>query len=87
MPNQWFYIASYFTDLYNELMKYKRYALLVATKERLKVLDDSQLDEKEREKLYKLDLTEPSKKYLERFVTDYKWWAGAKTIDRGDFYV
>lgn len=68
-------------------MKYKRYALLVATKERLKVLDDSQLDEKEREKLYKLDLTEPSKKYLERFVTDYKWWAGAKTIDRGDFYV
>lgn len=87
MPNQWFYIASYFTDLYNELMKYKKCALLVATKERLKVLDNSPLDEKEREKLYKLDLTESSKKYLERFITDYKWWAGAKTIDRGDFYV
>lgn len=87
MPNQWFYIASYFTDLYNELMKYKKYALLVATKERLKVLDNSPLDEKERQKLYKLDLAEQSKKYLERFITDYKWWAGAKTIDRGDFYV
>ena len=27
MPNQWFYIASYFTDFYNELLKYKNYAL------------------------------------------------------------
>lgn len=87
MPNQWFYIASYFTDLYNELMKYKSYALLVAAKERLKVLDSSHLSEEEKKKLYKLDLTEQSKKYLERFITDYKWWAGAKTIDRGDFYV
>lgn len=25
MPNQWFFVASYFTDLYNELMKYKKY--------------------------------------------------------------
>lgn len=87
MPNQWFYIASYFTDLYNELMKYKSYALLVAAKERLKVLDSSHLSEEEKKKLYTLDLTEQSKKYLERFITDYKWWAGAKTIDRGDFYV
>lgn len=37
MPNQWFYIASYFTELYNELMLYKSYALKVASKERLKV--------------------------------------------------
>jgi len=22
-----------------------------------------------------------------RFITDYTWWCGAKTIDRGDFYV
>lgn len=27
MPNQWFYIASYFTDFYNELQKYKNLAL------------------------------------------------------------
>ena len=27
MPNQWFYIASYFTDFYNEIQKYKQYAL------------------------------------------------------------
>lgn len=24
MPNQWFYIASYFTEYYNELLKYKK---------------------------------------------------------------
>ena len=87
MPNQWFYIASYFTDLYNELMKYKKYALAVTTKERLKVLDNSHLDENEKKRLQKLDLTDQSKNHLERFITDYKWWAGAKTIDRGDFYV
>lgn len=25
--------------------------------------------------------------YLWRFVSDYSWWAGSKTIDRGDLYV
>ena len=24
--------------------------------------------------------------YLEKFVSDYTWWYGGKTIDRGDFY-
>lgn len=25
--------------------------------------------------------------YVTKFVTDYNWWSGSKTIDRGDFYV
>lgn len=87
MPNQWFYIASYFTDLYNELGKYKAYALQVTTKERLKGLDKSSLNEIEMRNLHSLDLDEESKEFLERFITDYKWWAGAKTIDRGDYYI
>ena len=87
MPNQWFYIASYFTDLYNELGKYKAYALQVTTKERLKGLDKSSLNEVEMRNLHSLDLDDESKKFLERFITDYKWWAGAKTIDRGDYYI
>lgn len=87
MPNQWFYIASYFTELYNELMKYKTYALSVTSKERLKNLDKSQLNAAEKETLQKLDLDDMSKRYLESFMTDYGWWSGAKTIDRGDFYV
>ena len=49
MPNQWFYVASYFTDLYNELMKYKKVALQVAPKERLKVLNGSSLNLEEKQ--------------------------------------
>ena len=87
LPNQWFYMASYFTDFYNELMQYKKLALQVATKERLKVLDKSCLTEEEKARLQSLDLTDTSKAYLNRFITEYEWWHGAKTIDRGDFYV
>ena len=87
MPNQWFYVASYFTDLYCELMKYKRFALQVTTKERLKILNDSSLNEEEIATLQSLDLSLESKEKLSRFITDYTWWGGAKTIDRGDFYV
>ena len=87
MPNQWFYVASYFTDLYCELMKYKRLALQVATKERLKILNGSSLNEEETATLQSLDLSIESKEKLSRFITDYTWWGGAKTIDRGDFYV
>lgn len=24
--------------------------------------------------------------FIEKFVTDYSWWGGGKTVDRGDFY-
>ena len=87
LPNQWFYIASYFTDFYNELQRYKKEALKVVSKERLKELNGSTLTENEKKRLQQLSLDETSKSYLERFITDYSWWSGAKTIDRGDFYV
>ena len=35
----------------------------------------------------KKENVEKSVKRLWRFVTDYSWWSGQKTIDRGDFYV
>ena len=87
LPNQWFYMASFFTDFYNELILYKKYALKVTTKERLKVLDKGTLSDEENKSLQSLDLNDTSKSYLNRFITDYAWWHGAKTIDRGDFYV
>ena len=87
MPNQWFYIASYFTDFYNELLRYKKEALRVATKERLKELNNTSLSLKERSNLDSLSLNSHSKQRLEKFITDYNWWCGAKTIDRGDFYI
>jgi hypothetical protein len=87
LPNQWFYIASYFTDFYNELQKYKKEALKVVTKERLKELNGARLTDSEFGRVNRLSLDETSKNYLVRFMTDYSWWSGAKTIDRGDFYV
>ena len=87
LPNQWFYIASYFTDFYNELQRYKKEALKITSKDRLKVLNGSSLTGYEENRLNQLPLSEQSKTYLRLFMTDYSWWFGAKTIDRGDFYV
>lgn len=87
LPNQWFYIASYFIDFYKELVLYKEYALKVATKERLKGLNGQILTDDEQKSLSSLDLDDTSKSNLQRFITDYDWWHGAKSIDRGDFYV
>lgn len=87
LPNQWFYIASYFTDFYNELQRYKKEALKVTTKERLKILNGAKLSNAEENRLQHLSLSEQSKSYLRLFMTNYSWWYGAKTIDRGDFYV
>lgn len=87
LPNQWFYIASYFTEFYNELLKYKKYALMVVDRERLKNLNGNNLNSSEEEILKALDIDDKSKSYLQTFMTDYSWWGGAKTIDRGDFYV
>ena len=87
MPNQWFYIASYFTEFYNELQKYKKYALKITSKERLKELNGKTLSDSELNNINGLDLDDNSKKNLIKFITNYSWWGGAKTIDRGDFYV
>lgn len=87
LPNQWFYISSYFIDFYNELRKYKALALKVVSKERLRVLNNSSLTETEKQKINSLKITDNSKQNLIKFITDYSWWGGAKTIDRGDFYV
>ena len=87
MPNQWFYIASYFTDYYKELIKYRNLALRVTAKERLKTLDNGTLTEQEEYKINSLELDEESRALLKRFISDYSWWHGAKTIDRADFYV
>ena len=87
MPNQWFYIASYFTDFYNELLKYKNYALKAISRERLKDLNGSTLTDAELNAIKQLDIDIQSQEYLKKFITDYSWWSGAKTIDRGDFYV
>ena len=87
MPNQWFYIASYFTDFYKELIKYRNLALKTISKERLKILDKGTFTKQEEQNINSLELDEESKAFLKNFITDYSWWHGAKTIDRADFFV
>ena len=85
-PNQWFYIASFFTKYYNELQKYKKVAIDTFSPERLKELKGSSLTPAEKNKLNS-KLGNDNSNLIETFVTDYDWWGGGKTIDRGDYYV
>ena len=103
VPNQWFVIASYAVDVYEELHKYKSYFKLVSDKlnekpeEYARRLRDNPspldknifLDTAKTifSELYSdQDMINESASRLWRFVNDYSWWSGQKTIDRGDFY-
>ena len=116
IPNVWFVIASYFTEYYLELQKYKQLLneTLVSTginKDEIKRVlglypklvndlykqnNDIAVSEAEAETqvdgiirgyLANANLDENTKSLLIKFVSNYKWWFGGKTIDRGDFYV
>ena len=86
LPNQWFYIASFFTAYYNELQKYKQIATELFSTERLKTLKGGSLTTAEKNSLTNRLSTDNSG-LVEKFVTDYDWWGGGKTIDRTDFFV
>ena len=104
VPNQWFVMASYTVDVYEELCRYKDYFKKVA--ERLNKRPDSyaKLLRDSASASYRNEFTvcarevfssfcsddamvEESATRLWRFVNDYSWWSGQKTIDRGYFYV
>ena len=87
LPNQWFFIAAFFTQFYVELKQYKEIALSVVQKERLKELNGGNLNSEELSKINSLEISEKSKEHLIKFITDYEWWGGGKTIDRADYYV
>lgn len=86
LPNQWFYIASFFTAYYNELQKYKQIATELFSTDRLKTLKGGSLTTTEKNTLTNR-LSADNSGLIEKFVTDYDWWGGGKTIDRADFYV
>ena len=86
LPNQWFYIASFFTAYYNELQKYKQIATVLFSTDRLKTLKGGSLTTTEKNTLTNRFSADNSG-LIEKFVTDYDWWGGGKTIDRADFYV
>lgn len=103
VPNQWFVIASYAVEIYTELNFYKdcfksiaadrgkkpdAYAKAlrddVSSGEKLLFVESAKYVLKSRICPEKID---DACEKLWRFVSDYSWWSGQKTIDRGDFFV
>ena len=104
VPNQWFVIASYAVEVYEELQRYKSYFKKVSSMMHRRpdsyakmLRDDASASDKAeffscaRDVFSSIssnpELVEESASRLWRFVNDYAWWSGQKTIDRGDFYV
>ena len=104
VPNQWFVIASYAVDVYEELQRYKSYFKKVSEimhkrpDSYAKLLRDNATAQDKAafiscaKNVFSSissdpELIEESASRLWRFVNDYAWWSGQKTIDRGDFYV
>jgi hypothetical protein len=88
LPNQWFYLASFFYDFLNSLWQYKQVVnefeissdLIkeIRGKEipnEINILIEAKFEEIEDQTFFK------------EFLTNYDWWFGSKTIDRGDFFV
>ena len=100
-PNQWFYLATFVVDFLSELLLYKAVIEDLATSEvvgmtkksfmgYIKNLKGENIDEiapdiKEAINNYFEEDIE-SATYLCRFLTDYDWWFGSKTVDRHDFF-
>lgn len=91
-PNQWLYIAAFYSSYCKELLEYKEelYNHLLpkydnrkgALEEPIKACYDNSENAKSLLEHYP---DGQNKDYLIRFLSDYKWWGGAKTIDRSDF--
>ncbi|MDF2546098.1 MAG: type restriction-modification system restriction subunit [Anaerosolibacter sp.] len=98
IPNQWFYVATYTTEFVAELIKYKNaYNDIVGdTRYTRSELKDIVKELKEESGAIPTDIDDAienyfdndiSRNYFRRFMRDYGWWEGSKTIDRGDYYV
>lgn len=102
LPNQWFVIASYVVDFCTELFTYKEYAVDICSSLSTNIKDyikkcrgsNSEKEHFERCAIRILERQFPGRddyvktaEYLWKFLSDYSWWDGGKTIDRNDFYV
>lgn len=87
-PNQWFYIASFFYDFLNSLWKYKGLVNeLNLNDEIIKDLRKNIINSDLKSIIQTKISDEKEYAFFELFLTNYDWWYGSKTIDRGDFFV
>ncbi len=91
-PNQWFYIAAYMTDYYHMILAYKQKVFDVLKFENLEkaktVLRDVINNEDLANNLFdSVNYHGEDRNWLIKFICDYSWWGGGKSIDRADFFV
>jgi len=93
-PNQWFYIASYFIDYLIALKTYKSLYHSIFKDEThskeiiKKIKDTGNVDDTIIIKIKALlnNNDDDVSKFI-KFLSNYNWWHGSKTIDRGDYFV
>lgn len=101
-PNQWFYLATFVADFVSELIRYRQELEAISESEfidlsrrqfmdKVKTLKEKNIEEEAPEIKSAIHEyfgdNETSAEYMCRFLTDYSWWSGSKTIDRHDYYV
>lgn len=83
-PNQWIYTAAFFVDYYKMLKAYRDKVLQYIDKENIKNCQNN--PDLASELLNKANYNEEDRNLIVRFLSDYKWWRGGKTIDRNDYF-
>jgi len=92
-PNQWFFIASYFSKYLIALKEYKKkYSIIFQglpnSTEIIKQLKDASVIPPEvAERVENNFNNKQDREYFKKFLTEYSWWFGSKTIDRSDYFV
>ncbi len=91
-PNQWFYIAAYMTNYYNMIVSYKQKVFDILKLDSLEIAKNTLRDVVDKEddanKLFdNVNYNGSDREWLVKFISDYSWWGGGKSIDRNDFFV
>lgn len=101
VPNQSFFMASFFIEYSYELSRYKQKIMPWLSNAGITTNDLTAFFTHERDKgktdiengvdkfveiLDKAGYSGSDRDYLIKFVTDYEWWSGSKTIERSDFF-
>ena len=102
LPNQWFYISTFPIEFVNELVKYKNILMEITDDKVSEFYANVNWEDISNVKKNKVSaLCEPlnsalvkyfgsdfeSLNYMTKFLTNYAWWSGGKTIDKTDYYV
>ncbi len=90
-PNQWLYIAAYYSSYCREMFAYKQELVnhLLTQYNTKKALEEPirkcQNNIEGAKSLLAYYPEGNNKDFLIKFLSNYSWWGGAKTIDRSDF--